>query len=63
MSGARLRTPTDRTCELCGRREAWDTDAETWRVAVEDGERRAGNPFCIHEWDINGRFAPFGRDA
>ena len=59
MSGASLRKPTDRTCELCGRREAWDEDVQTWRVATTDGEQAEGKAFCIHEWDINGRFAPF----
>ncbi|WP_340640817.1 HEWD family protein, partial [Halogeometricum borinquense] len=23
------------------------------------GERQVGSPYCIHEWDINGTFAPF----
>ncbi len=58
MAG-RLRTPKQRTCDRCGRRERWDDDAETWRIAVEDGTRRVGDPFCIHEWDINGSFSPF----
>ncbi|MFC4405674.1 HEWD family protein [Haloarchaeobius iranensis] len=49
-----LKRPTARTCELCGRRERWDDDVESWRVA--DGA--AGEPFCIHEWDINGTFNP-----
>ncbi len=54
-----LRRPTRRACERCGRVERWDDDAATWRVASEDGEKQVGSPFCIHEWDINGRFAPF----
>jgi hypothetical protein len=62
MSGASLRKPTERTCELCGRRESWDEDDQTWRVATADGERAVGNAFCIHEWDINGRFVPFARE-
>ena len=62
MSGAKLCTPTDRTCELCGRRETWDADAESWRAVEEGGERREGKAFCIHEWDINGRFVPFEGD-
>jgi hypothetical protein len=34
-----LRTPEERECERCGRREIWDGDAETWRVAdrADDG--------------------------
>jgi hypothetical protein len=48
-----LRTPTERTCENCGRIERWDDDRETWRI--DD----VGDAFCIHEWDINGEFVPF----
>ncbi|MGQ4555322.1 HEWD family protein [Halobellus sp. GM3] len=64
-----LRTPTDRTCERCGRIEVWDGDAGGWRVAAgadESDDRAVGSPYCIHEWDINGSFAPFedaGTDA
>ena len=59
MTSGELRRPTERTCELCGREERWDTDVESWRIVVVDGERRSGNVYCVHEWDINGRFAPF----
>jgi hypothetical protein len=45
--------PRERECELCGREERWDDDAEGWRIADEPG-----NVYCIHEWDINGTFAP-----
>jgi hypothetical protein len=48
-----LRTPTDRACENCGRRERWDADRESWRV------EEPGDVYCIHEWDINGEFVPF----
>ena len=58
MSEGELRRPTDRSCERCGRREYWDVDAESWRI-VDNGEPLVGNIYCIHEWDINGRFAPF----
>jgi len=54
----RISTPDRRQCERCGRAEYWDDDAETWRIEVEDGDRRASNPYCIHEWDINGSFTP-----
>jgi len=56
-----LVTPTDRTCERCGRTEIWDDDVGSWRLAVDDdGNPQAiGSPYCIHEWDINGRFVPF----
>ncbi|WP_396612622.1 HEWD family protein [Haloferax sp. S1W] len=58
-----LRRPTRRACERCGRVERWDDDETTWRVASEDGEKQVGSPYCIHEWDINGRFAPFEEPA
>jgi hypothetical protein len=45
--------PTERTCELCGREERWDDDADGWRIADDPG-----NVYCIHEWDINGSFVP-----
>ena len=67
-----LRTPTERACERCGRREVWDEDVGTWRVAdpeegvhagdgseTGDDDRPVGSPYCIHEWNINGTFAPF----
>jgi hypothetical protein len=56
-----ITAPTERTCEVCGRREAWDDDADAWRVVRDDGTRLAGNVYCIHEWDINGTFAPVER--
>lgn len=55
---SKLRTPEDRTCERCGRSEFWDEDAGVWRIAREDGERVAGDIYCIHEWDITGEFTP-----
>jgi hypothetical protein len=59
MTEGQLRRPTARACERCGRRERWDERAESWRIVVEDGDRVAGNVYCVHEWDINGRFVPF----
>ncbi|MFB6142852.1 MAG: HEWD family protein [Halorientalis sp.] len=56
---AELIPPTERVCERCGRRDVWDEDAESWVIARADGERRAGNPHCLHEWDINGDYNPF----
>jgi hypothetical protein len=61
MTEGELRRPTERACELCGRQEAWDGEIESWRIAVEEGERLTGRVYCVHEWDINGRFAPFER--
>jgi hypothetical protein len=63
MSNGTLRTPTKRTCERCGRVERWDQTKETWYVAETDGEKQVGSPYCIHEWDINGTFAPFEDDS
>ncbi|SFR39694.1 MULTISPECIES: HEWD family protein [Halorubrum] len=45
--------PKERTCELCGREERWDDEADGWRIADEPG-----NVYCIHDWDINGSFVP-----
>lgn len=54
-----LRTPDRRECERCGRVEVWE-DAH-WRIHETDDGGRVGDPFCIHEWDINGSFPPFDR--
>lgn len=50
VTGVETRRPEERTCERCGRRETWDDDG--WRVQV------TGEVFCVHDWDINGSFAP-----
>ncbi|SEO82399.1 hypothetical protein SAMN04487948_105339 [Halogranum amylolyticum] len=57
MTDVRIRKPTERTCERCGRQEVWTDDS--WRVAEVDGERATGSTHCIHEWDIDGAFLPF----
>ncbi|WP_129115801.1 HEWD family protein [Halegenticoccus tardaugens] len=58
MSDTRLRRPTERACERCGRREVWEDGS--WRIAArEDGDERVGSVYCIHEWNINGTFVPF----
>jgi len=54
-----LRKPKKRVCERCGRQEVWDEDAESWRIREVEGDRKVGNKYCIHEWDINGAFVPF----
>ena len=54
MSAA-LRRPTDRTCERCGRAEQWNPTTDSWEIADDE----PGSVYCIHEWDINGRFMPF----
>ncbi|MDS0281732.1 HEWD family protein [Haloarcula onubensis] len=53
-----ITSPRERECERCGRRDLWDDDDNTWRIAVVDGEKQSGNPHCLHEWDINGTFNP-----
>ena len=62
---SKLQTPQRRSCELCGRVEVWDEDTVAWRVASGDEDPPVGSLYCIHEWDINGSFIPFGerRDA
>jgi len=54
-----LRRPTERTCERCGRSEQWNTQTDSWQLAGET----PGSVYCIHEWDINGRFQPFDRES
>ena len=51
---AELDPPEERTCRRCDRRDVWDADAESWTIASD----AAGDPFCIHEWDINGAYNP-----
>ncbi|MFO8114625.1 MAG: HEWD family protein [Halorubrum sp.] len=50
---ATITPPRERECELCGRRERWNDEAVGWQIDDEPGE-----VYCIHEWDINGTFAP-----
>lgn len=44
--------PRERTCERCGREDSWDEETENWAV------NEPGDPFCLHEWDINGTYNP-----
>ena len=53
-----LRKPTDRVCERCGREERWEESLDAWQLVRVDDEPLAGNPHCIHEWDITGTFNP-----
>lgn len=55
---AEIVPPTERACTCCGRQDVWDEETENWVIVREDGEPRAGNPHCIHEWDINGAYNP-----
>lgn len=58
MTDATLNPPTRRVCLDCGREDVWDDEDEEWRIRVEDGERRTGEPYCLHDWDINGTHRP-----
>ncbi|MFC7077590.1 HEWD family protein [Haloarcula halophila] len=55
---AEIEPPRERTCERCGRHDVWDDELVNWAITTEDGEKQAGNPHCLHEWDINGNFNP-----
>lgn len=50
--------PTERTCERCGRRDSWSNAKKTWVIVEDEGEKRVGDPYCLHEWDINGNYNP-----
>lgn len=52
-----IRTPTERACVRCGRSETWDEVTENWVVADDE----VGERFCIHDWDITGKFTPIER--
>lgn len=60
MADAELTPPTERTCERCGREDAWDDEVGNWQIVDEGGERHAGDPFCLHEWDVTAEYNPFG---
>ena len=51
-----INPPTERICERCGREEAWNEQKQTFVSSPETAER--GQPHCLHEWDINGRYNP-----
>lgn len=53
-----LNPPEERECIECGRRDVWDADAGSWVIDANGNERLAGDPHCIHVWDINGRHDP-----
>ena len=58
MGRVRLNPPTRRECLQCGRKDAWDDEAGQWRIREVDGEKMAGDRFCLHEWDITGSHTP-----
>ena len=53
-----IEPPTERECERCGRKDVWDDDEGTWVIVESDGEKDAGSPYCLHEWDITGTYNP-----
>ncbi|MEE6210541.1 HEWD family protein [Salarchaeum sp. III] len=52
-----LRTPDERSCLRCGRREVWDEDAGAWQVGGDE----VGDVYCIHDWDVTGEFTPVAK--
>ncbi len=62
MGEREVHPPSERECERCGRRDVRDEDTGHWRIVTVDGEQRAGDPFCIHEWDVTGKYNPFDPD-
>lgn len=60
MGRAPIRAPARRECERCGRRESWDDAVQSWMIVREEEKPQAGDPLCIHEWDITGTFSPNG---
>ena len=58
MSDVQLNPPDERRCLICGREDVWDEGADEWQIREEDGEKVAGERFCMHEWDITGTHRP-----
>ncbi|SEW30584.1 HEWD family protein [Halobacterium jilantaiense] len=53
-----IRTPSERECTRCGRRERWSDDDVQWRI-----DDLAGDSHCVHDWDVTGSFNTVVRDA
>ena len=49
----RIKPPSERACERCGREDVWDQDLQSWVIGGAEGD-----PYCLHEWDINGTYNP-----
>jgi len=58
MTEVKLNPPTTRRCLRCGREDVWDDDLQDWRIRENDGDKLAGDRFCLHEWDITGTHRP-----
>jgi len=61
MADVKLNPPTKRRCPRCGREDVWDDELQDWRIRVDDGEKLAGDRFCLHEWDITGTHRPISQ--
>lgn len=57
----RVDPPESRTCERCGREEAWSEEQSTWVAADPADEERLGRPHCVHDWDVTGTYNPVSR--
>lgn len=53
-----LNPPSRRECLECGRVDVWDQERGEWRIEEVNSEKRAGERFCLHEWDITGTHTP-----
>jgi hypothetical protein len=53
-----INPPTERICERCGREDVWDAEKQTFVARENNGATERGNPHCLHEWDINGKYNP-----
>jgi hypothetical protein len=58
MADAVLDPPRERRCERCGRRDEWDDATGHWQVVAGDDGPLAGDPYCIHEWDVTAAYNP-----
>jgi len=57
----RIDPPKARSCERCGREEAWSEDRATWVAKDPDDPATVGNPHCVHVWDVTGAYNPVVR--
>lgn len=58
MGMVSLNPPKARKCLRCGREDTWDPAVGDWTINEVDGEKQAGDRFCLHEWDITGSHKP-----
>ena len=58
-----INPPTERICERCGREDVWDEQKQTFVARTDNGASEPGNPHCLHEWDINGKYNPLQSES